>query len=221
MQKFNKGDKVKVTDDLGPHMSHFQSGMEAIVIGSYKDQFGGSNTKSYTIHIQGQGEISWYYEHQLTLIEKGCYDELDNWEKSLGRKLNQDSKFTREIYNPKELIEKLWPDADSSHITYDKNFNNADRDYYVRRQCGHDGTSIFTVEMFQKAFIELINKQAYAAKRLPDDSKQLVDIKYIVGPMKHATVFGQIKLRCSETNLYPGQKERVKMAVKVEYIYQD
>lgn len=221
MQKFNKGDKVKVADDLGEHMSHFQSGMEAIVIGSYKDQYGGSDTESYTIHIQGQGETSWYYEHQMELVEKGCYEELDNWEKSLGRKFNRDSQFRRELHNPKELIAKLWPDADSSHITYDENFNNADRDYWVRRQTGHDGTSIFTIQMFEKAFIELMNKQAAPTHRLPDPAKNLVDIKYVIGPMKHATVFGQVKLGCSETNLYPGQKERVKMAVKVEYVYQD
>lgn len=131
----------------------------------------------------------------------------------------QESKFEREIYNPKELIAKLWPNANSSHITYDEKFNNVDRDYYVRRQTGHDGTLIFTYEMFQKAFVELMTKRAFAVSRPPDISKKLVDIKYTVGPMKHVTVFGKIKLRCSETNLYPGQKERVKMAVKVEYIY--
>ena len=86
MQKFNKGDKVRVADDLGRSMSHFQSGVDAIVIGSYKDQFGGRNTKSYTIHIQGQGTCSWYEEHQLTLIEKACYEELDEWEKYLENK---------------------------------------------------------------------------------------------------------------------------------------
>lgn len=131
------------------------------------------------------------------------------------------SNFRKEIHNPKEWIAKLWPDADSSHITYDENFDSADRDYYVRRQTGHDGTLMFTIEMFQKAFIELMNKQACAAKRLPDPTKQLVDIKYTVGPMKHAIVFGQIKLGCSKTNKYPGQRERIKMAVKVEYVYQD
>jgi len=86
MQKFNKGDKVKVADDLGPHMSHFQGGMEAIVIGSYKDKYGGSDIHSYTIHIQGRGEISWYHEHQMELIEKSCYEELNEWEDYLKNK---------------------------------------------------------------------------------------------------------------------------------------
>lgn len=218
MQKFNKGDKVKVSDDLGPHMSHFQGGMEAIVIGSYKDKYGGSDTESYTIHIQNQGEVSWYYEHQLKLIQKGCYKELECWEKSLGRKYNKDSQFRREIHNPKELISKLWPAADSSHITYDENLKNCDKDYWVRRQTGHDGTSIFTIEMFEKAFIEIMNKEAYATNNPPDFGK-LKDIRYTIGPMKHVSVYGLIKLKCYETNLYPGTRERVRMAVKVEYIY--
>ena len=64
-------------------MSHFQSGMEAIVIGSYKDKYGGSDTESYTLHIKGSEETSWYYEHQMELIEKACYEELHEWEQYL------------------------------------------------------------------------------------------------------------------------------------------
>lgn len=81
-QKFHKGDHVKVADDLGPSMSHFQSGCEAIVIGSYRDQFGGSerNERQYTIHIKGGGETSWYDEGQLTLIEAKREDLLKQWE---------------------------------------------------------------------------------------------------------------------------------------------
>lgn len=86
MQKFNKGDKVKVDEDLGTSMSHFQSGMEAIIIGSYADKFGGNDTSSYTIYIKGQGEVSWYYENQLQLIEKDCYEELDEWKNYLKNK---------------------------------------------------------------------------------------------------------------------------------------
>jgi hypothetical protein len=81
-QKFNRGDHVKVADDLGPSMSHFQSGCEAIVIGSYRDQYGGgaNNEKEYTLHIKGGGQSSWYREHQLTLIEASRGDLLQEWE---------------------------------------------------------------------------------------------------------------------------------------------
>jgi hypothetical protein len=69
-QKYRKYDHVRVAADLGPYMSHFQSGCEAIVIASYKDQFGGtpSDRHQYTIHIKGSGEVSWYNEAQLELI---------------------------------------------------------------------------------------------------------------------------------------------------------
>lgn len=79
-QKFHKGDHVRVADDLGPSMSHFESGCEAIVIGSYADQYGGQNHRSYTLHLKGQGEVSWYEEPQLTLLEADRLDLLAQWE---------------------------------------------------------------------------------------------------------------------------------------------
>lgn len=82
MQKFKYGDLVQVADDLGPSMSHFQSGVKAIVIGSYKDQYGGNNTSSYTVHIEGAGRTSWYEECQLELIEEGRADILQEWEQN-------------------------------------------------------------------------------------------------------------------------------------------
>lgn len=64
-------------------MSHFTSDCDAIVIGSYKDQYGGGEreSKQYTIHIKGRGESSWYYEHQLELIQSDRIDLLQQWEK--------------------------------------------------------------------------------------------------------------------------------------------
>jgi len=82
-QKFHKGDHVRVVKNLGPHMSHFSSDCEAVVIGSYKDQFGGSDTKSYTLFLKDQGEVSWYDEHQLILIQKKRLDLLKQWESAL------------------------------------------------------------------------------------------------------------------------------------------
>lgn len=78
-QKFHKGDWVRVAKDLGPSMSHFTSDCEAIVIGSYADQYGGEDTNSYTLHIEGRGQVSWYYEKQLELIEIRRIDKLEEW----------------------------------------------------------------------------------------------------------------------------------------------
>lgn len=79
MQQFQKGDLVHVAKDLGPSMSHFTSDVDAIVIGSYADQYGGRNRQDYTLHLKGHGECSWYHGSQLTLLERGRSDLLDQW----------------------------------------------------------------------------------------------------------------------------------------------
>ena len=79
-QKFHKGDWVQIAKDLGPSMSHFTADCEAIVIGSYKDQFGGPDTTSYTLYVKGEGETSWYHDHQMTLIKRSRLDKLKQWE---------------------------------------------------------------------------------------------------------------------------------------------
>ena len=91
MQKFHKGDWVQVAKDLGHSMSHFTADCEAIVIGSYADQYGGRNHKSYTLHVKGEGECSWYEEHQLTLIESGRIDKLEALEEEQQTKRKQKS----------------------------------------------------------------------------------------------------------------------------------
>ena len=92
MQKFHKGDLVHVAKDLGPMMSHFKADVDAVVIGSYADKFGGDNTKSYTLHLKRSGECSWYKEHQLSLIERNRMDILEQWEaeEDAERKLKSD-----------------------------------------------------------------------------------------------------------------------------------
>lgn len=79
VQMFAKGDLVHIAEDLGSSMAHFTSGVDAIVIGSYNDKFGGGDTKSYTLYINGHGSVAWYYEHQLTLIAKDQLHLLTQW----------------------------------------------------------------------------------------------------------------------------------------------
>ena len=79
-QKFHYGDLVRVAKDLGKHMSRFGNDCDAIVISSYKDQYGGAEREpSYTLFIKDRGGVSWYYEHQLSLIEKNRVDLLVEW----------------------------------------------------------------------------------------------------------------------------------------------
>ena len=84
-QKYHKGDHVKVIKKLPKSMSHFQSDCEAIIEGSYADQFGGNDTNNYSIFIKDHGGVSWYQEEVLELIEKGRLDLLEKWQNDLKR----------------------------------------------------------------------------------------------------------------------------------------
>jgi hypothetical protein len=79
-QKFHAGDWVRVADDLGSMYEYFTSGCDAIIVASYADRFGGDNDGSYTIDIEKRGEVSWYREEHLTLIEHGRDDLRLKWE---------------------------------------------------------------------------------------------------------------------------------------------
>lgn len=105
MQKYQRGDWVSVAKDLGLLMSHFQADCEAIVIGSYADQYGGSNTDSYTIHIKGGGKCSWYKEDQLTLIESGRLDKLQLWEDEVEAERKQKSDLDWIFSHGQEVLE--------------------------------------------------------------------------------------------------------------------
>lgn len=80
-QKFFKGDLVQV-GEMPINMSHFDGNCKAIVIATYTEQHGRSGAdpdKEYTLFILkkgGRGEVSWYHEHQLTLIEPDRFDLL-------------------------------------------------------------------------------------------------------------------------------------------------
>ena len=99
-QKFFKGDLVQV-GEMPPHMSHFYGDCKAIVIGSYTEQYGKGprSDKQYTLFILkrgDQGEVSWYQEDQLTLIEEDRFDLLPEgnvhrraWEEKQQRKKEQ------------------------------------------------------------------------------------------------------------------------------------
>lgn len=67
-QKFPCGSRVKIAKNLGSSMSHFESDKCATVRYTYAHAYGGNNVKSYCLDIDGIGEVSWYYESQLTLL---------------------------------------------------------------------------------------------------------------------------------------------------------
>lgn len=74
-QIFHRGDRVRVAAQFPESMSHFDGrGEEAIVMGSYHDQYGGradggANGHTYTLLFLSGAEISWYDEALLTAID--------------------------------------------------------------------------------------------------------------------------------------------------------
>lgn len=126
------------------------------------------------------------------------------------------SQFSKQLRNPIELIKQWWPEANIAHISYDESMKNSDRDYFRIESCGHDGTLNFTIEMFQKLLVPLVNMQSYHNRNTPEDWSKIERIEYTIGRIKHATVFGTVALRCGN---YPGQRESVKIPVKCRYIY--
>lgn len=125
--------------------------------------------------------------------------------------------FRKEHHNPIELIKNFWPEANVDHITFDPELIKGD--FSVIRQSGGDGTLTFTIEMLQKGLVGIANMTSFCKSTEPTDWSKIKEIRYTVGKMGHATVYGMVELRCSKTPKYPGQRERIRMPVKCEYIY--
>ena len=106
MQKFQKGDWVRVAKDLGPHMRHFTGDCEAIVIGSYADQYGGNSRDIFTLHLKGRGKSAWYFDSQLTLIESGRLDKLQAWEEEVEAERKQKSDLDWIFANGNAVIKR-------------------------------------------------------------------------------------------------------------------
>lgn len=96
-QKFFKGDLVQV-GEMPKYMDHFQGNCKAIVLYTYAEAYGNSSVqkadKKYCLHILRYGEVSWYEESQLTLIESDRFDLLPN--NSVHRKVWEAKKAREE-----------------------------------------------------------------------------------------------------------------------------
>lgn len=99
-QKFFKGDLVQV-GAMPNYMSHFPANCQAIVMGTYAEQYGDGDTRheqEYTLFILKKGykgESSWYEEGQLTLIEPERFDLLPK------------SNYIRKVWEAEQAREKV------------------------------------------------------------------------------------------------------------------
>lgn len=72
-QKFVHGDEVRVDRKLSSTMGHFRAGGNALVVGSYSDQYGehSGDEPGYTLFLLPEGdEVSWYPQSSLTLVKR-------------------------------------------------------------------------------------------------------------------------------------------------------
>lgn len=88
MQKYHKGDLVRIAKKLDQHMSLFEKDCLAIVMGSHANLcLGGEDDEStdayYELFLRKRGEISWYPERQLTLVASSRLDLLQQWKMEL------------------------------------------------------------------------------------------------------------------------------------------
>lgn len=106
-QKFKKYSLVKIADDLGPHMQHFTSGVEAVVMYTYASKYGGSDNESYGLYLKSSGEAAWYYESQLTLIEEDGKKYLDLWQEEENTRKERETDLDWIFENGPEILDKL------------------------------------------------------------------------------------------------------------------
>jgi hypothetical protein len=108
MQKFKKGDYVKIKGDYSSGfmcergeckpMPNDYAGKEGIVIAS--------NGGDYTLHVKGQGEVAWFPGTALMLIELGRIDKLKEWENTAETERKEKSNIDWIFSHGKEVLEE-------------------------------------------------------------------------------------------------------------------
>ncbi len=73
-QDLFRGHRVRVAKTMPDNMAHFDCDCDAIVIGSYADEHGGSKSEDFQtftlllLHSEGVTEVAWYPRECLTLM---------------------------------------------------------------------------------------------------------------------------------------------------------
>lgn len=119
---------------------------------------------------------------------------------------------SRHFFNPIAWLENRG--VNCSHITFDPALKP---EYRIIRGTTHDGTLLFTEEVIGKALAPLANRSSFY-KHTEPDWEMVKEVRYTVGLARLATVFGQVMLPCSATQTYPGQRERITVPVRCEYV---
>jgi hypothetical protein len=120
--------------------------------------------------------------------------------------------FKKQLYTIEEVCTMFNIDCPKHIKTNPKLSRINDAQYDIVRQTSHDGTLLFTRELIGKAVENLINKNSYFKD---DNIEGVTDVEYEIGLISLATVFGKVDLPIGK---YPGEKQRVRIPVKCNYI---
>lgn len=91
-------------------------------------------------------------------------------------------------------------------------------EYRIIRGTRHDGTMLFTEELIGNALMPLVNRESYYRRTKPADWSTVRDIRYVVGLARLATAYGTVDLPVGR---YPGQRERITIPVRCEYVWRE
>ena len=81
--RFQRGDLVWIAEDLGESMSHFESGVPAIVSHSYGGVYGNGriseNDQYQVVMMTGSvgNRVAWYYTEQLSWLGRASEEFMD------------------------------------------------------------------------------------------------------------------------------------------------
>jgi hypothetical protein len=93
--------------------------------------------------------------------------------------------------NPIDYIEKNIA-IGIDYIQFDEKLTKPEADFYIIRQQSHNGTYLFTRELINEALSGIVNRTSFCKLNMPKEGIKAV--KYTLGSLKIATVFGNIKL---------------------------
>jgi hypothetical protein len=111
------------------------------------------------------------------------------------------------------MTKRGWP---TDHITYDPNLKMMGCEYEIIRSSTHDGTLLFSHGLRDSATHGLAFKQSFYKPRAAELTDETWDkIRYVVGPLKVAIAYGMVNLPCSKTSKYAGQRECVRISVRM------
>lgn len=125
--------------------------------------------------------------------------------------------FKKEIINPVEYLHNIYG-ISCAHINFDPKLNRCDAQYQIIREQSSDGTLIFKYKMLEEVLNLLTSMSSYYKPHSPDSSRKLIGMRYTVGCMRLATVYGSVSLPAGR---FPGERNRVRISVIADFVYAD